>query len=77
MPSTGPSATTTFGPPLYFLIALTAASIGSPGAVTVPDAMRIADAGGSIGALLRLIVVKAVSVTGTPVIDRRRAALAR
>ncbi len=58
----------TFGPPLYFLVALTAASIGSLGAITVPDAMCISEAGGSIGALLRLIVVKAVSVTGTPVI---------
>src|SRR5215207_8939281 len=67
VPLTGPRATKTIGPPTYCFVTPATASIGLPTVEKVPDAERIADAGGSIGADARFTLVEPVAVTGTPV----------
>jgi hypothetical protein len=68
VPFTGPPATETTGPPTYCFVTPATASMGLAPVEMMPEAERMADAGGSMGAEARLTVVEFVAVTGTPVI---------
>ena len=63
-----PRATVTTGPLTYCFVTPATASMGLAAVEMMPEAERMADAGGSMGADARLTVVEPVAVTGTPVI---------
>ena len=77
VPFTGPPATKTTGPPTYCFVTPATASMGLAPVEMMPEAERMADAGGSMGAEARLTVVEFVAVTGTPRGSLQRRGLAR